>query len=92
MVHRMEDWFYNILWYETINRESRSEKVYDNGDFVPAWVKHERAVLLRAVNNARSARGLGPVTEDDIRRGEHVGDPNYGRRLARHCADLVSSD
>lgn len=85
----MEKHFYNILWHETARRDKHPGEVVENGTAVPAWAKHERLVLLKAVNEARTSKGLGPVTEDEIRQGEHVGDPNYGQRLAAHCASLV---
>jgi len=82
--------FYNVLAMATIHRESHPGEVPDFDDtLVPAWVRHERQVLLSAVNDERKKQGKKPVTEEDVRRGERVGDPNYGAKLAEFCAALV---
>jgi hypothetical protein len=67
--------FYNALWMTS-------------GIDVPAWVKHERLCMLERVNEERAKNDLPPITEKDIKKGEAVGDPNYGKRLADHCAGL----
>lgn len=82
--------FYSILATTTIFRDSRPDEVGDlDGTLVPSWARHERRVLLEAVNEERSKRGRNPVSEADVRRGELVGHPCYGRKLAEHCAALV---
>lgn len=83
--------FYNVLWAATAERDKRPEKTADlDGQEVEAWVRHERSLLLAAVNRHRKALGRDPVTESDIKGGEVVGHPEYGRRLATHCANLVT--
>lgn len=84
--------FYSILATTTLFRESRPDEVTDlDGTQVPGWARHERRVLLEAVNEEREKRGLDPVTEEDVRRGELVGHPSYGPKLAEHCAALVDA-
>ena len=81
---------YNVLAFATVCRENRPEKVPDiDGTMIPAWARHERLALLEAVNEERKRCGFKPVTEADVRRGERVGDPNYGKKLAEFCAALV---
>lgn len=77
--------FYNTLWIASTNRDKRQYVV--NKD-TPAWVEYERSILLSNVNNERSKRGLSLLTENDIERGEIIGDPNYGMKLAQHCANI----
>jgi len=82
--------FYNVLAMATIHRNSRPDEVPDlDGTMVPAWARHERQILVEAVNDERKKHGKPPVTEADVRRGERVGDPKYGAKLAEFCAALV---
>lgn len=78
--------FYEVLWTVTTDRDKHPGKdEHDN----PAWVQHERAVMLAEVNKERAKRALDPVTVAEIARGEVVGHPAYGRALAEHCARLA---
>jgi hypothetical protein len=70
------------------NRDKHQYVINDDGIDVPAWVKHERLCMLERVNEERAKNDLPPITEKDIKKGEAVGDPNYGKRLADHCAGL----
>lgn len=72
----------------SVNRDKYQHTVNDDGIDVPAWVKHERVFMLDSVNQERAKRSLPPITEKDIKKGESVGDPNYGKRLADYCAGL----
>lgn len=81
--------FYNQLWMKSADRDKHEGMFDDDGVDVPAWVAHERAYLAARVNEERAKRGLPPVSEIHIKEGERVGDPEYGKRLAEHCAGLA---
>jgi len=80
--------FYNALWTASADRDKYQHMIDDDGTNTPAWIKHERSLMLETVNAERAKQNLPPITEGDIKKGEIVGDPNYGKRLADHCADL----
>jgi len=83
--------FYQVLLVASMDRDKRAEEVRDSdGNKVPAWAIHERSLLLTEVNLEREAKGLQPVGAEDIKKGESVGHPEYGRVLADHCACLAS--
>jgi hypothetical protein len=44
--------------------------------------------MLDSVNRERAKSYLPPLTESGVKKGENVGDPNYGKRLADYCAGL----
>ena len=81
--------FYNQLWMQSADRDKHPGVLTDDGVDVPAWVAHERAFLAARVNEERFKRGLPPVPERRVKEGERVGDPDYGKRLAEHCAQLA---
>ncbi len=81
--------FYNQLWMQSADRDKRPHEVSDDGVDVPAWVLHERAYLAERINEERAKRGFSPISGARVRDGERVGDPQYGKRLAEHCAQLA---
>jgi hypothetical protein len=86
MARELRDQLYDVLWMATAERDKRQEK---DAEGIPAWVWHERAVLLKVVNEEREKRGLAPATVADVRKGEAVGHPHYGRHLSDYCAKLA---
>lgn len=57
----------------------------------PAFVPHEQQGMTNAVNQARTARGLPPVTLEDVQRVEQqaVGHIDYTAKFALYCAELA---
>lgn len=84
--------YYKLLWIASSQRDKFPGHKTEGGVVVPAWAKQERLMLLAEVNKERSRRGLPPAHEQDIRRGEAVGDPSYGKLLAEHCARVATGE
>jgi len=56
-----------------------------------AWIVRERHLLRDAVNQHRAARGLDPVSDEDIRplESQAEGHSDYAHKFALYCANLA---
>ena len=81
--------YYKLLWIVSAGRDKFQGQALEDGVSVPEWVQRERILLRDEVNKERARRGLPLIGDTDIKRGEVVGDPCYGKRLAEHCAGLA---
>lgn len=62
--------FYHQLWAKGTSRDTSVDEIDDDID-VPAWVAHERALMVSEVNENRARKGLPPVTLEEIARAGH---------------------
>jgi hypothetical protein len=84
--------FREVLCEAATHRSERDDSADGPDGPEMGWAAYERGVMLGAVNIERAARGLSPVTEEDVLCAEKPGrgHSDYADQFAWGCTLLVT--